>query len=169
MIAINQDELGVAGDLVYHEGVQQVRPPPALSRTNHGTSTGRRKQQTTAISCSFAPASTQACGRLYLQVWAALLKGGSRAVVLFNRQLAHGPPLDPADSPVNITVTWSSLGYSDDLTVRAQKQCRSFTAGACNWPSMPNARISHHSNVRCHAACCAMRCKVDGAGPVRSS
>ncbi|DBA83192.1 TPA: hypothetical protein ACH3X2_006708 [Trebouxia sp. C0005] len=89
VIAVNQDPLGVAGDLIWKEGP--------------------------------------------IEVYAGPLKGGSRAVVLFNRHsITTQYPIS------NVTVTWKQLGYPSDAqaTVRdlhAEKDvgvfAEAFTAG----------------------------------------
>ncbi|KAL3147731.1 hypothetical protein ABBQ32_002472 [Trebouxia sp. C0010 RCD-2024] len=66
VIAVNQDPLGVAGDLIWKEGP--------------------------------------------MEVYAGPLKGGSRAVVLFNRHsITTQYPIS------NVTVTWEQLGYPSDV------------------------------------------------------
>ena len=52
----------------------------------------------------------------YLQVWAAPLLGGARAVVLFNRHVAS----DEKFEEHNMTLHWSMVGYPTDMEVRTQ-------------------------------------------------
>ena len=51
---------------------------------------------------------------LALQIYAAPLKGGSRAVVMFNRHQY----LDPLFNVQNLTVFWSNIGIAANTTVR---------------------------------------------------
>ena len=48
-----------------------------------------------------------------LQVWAAPLAGGARAVLLFNRHVASDEKFDEH----NMTLHWSMVGYPTDLEV----------------------------------------------------
>lgn len=48
-----------------------------------------------------------------LQVWAAPLAGGARAVVLFNRHVATDEKFDEH----NMTLHWGMIGYPADLEV----------------------------------------------------
>ena len=50
---------------------------------------------------------------LLLQIYAAPLKGGARAVVLFNRH----QQLDPMFNVQNLTVFWGSIGLAPNATV----------------------------------------------------
>lgn len=49
-----------------------------------------------------------------LQIYAAPLQGGSRAVVMFNRH----QQLDPLFNVQNLTVYWPSIGIAPNTTVR---------------------------------------------------
>ena len=76
-----------------------------------------------------------------MQVYAGPLKGGSRAVVLFNRH-AFG-----TQYPIsNITVTWGQIGFASDVeaTVRdlhAEKDLGTFTEAFTGEVDIHDARI----------------------------
>ena len=78
---------------------------------------------------------------MYVQVYAGPLKGGSRAVVFFNRH-AQGTqyPLS------NITVTWRQLGYDADVKgvvrdLHAEKDLGTFTEGFTGAVDIHDARV----------------------------
>jgi len=96
VVAINQDPLGVAGDLVWKQGPKEVRAgPPAGSH-------GRARR------------SACARGRPCAQVWAAPLAGGGRAVALFNKHVAS----DDNFPATEMTVYWGQVGLPGDAEVR---------------------------------------------------
>ena len=70
-----------------------------------------------------AMTAAQAVGLLMrgLQIYAAPLQGGSRAVVMFNRH----QQLDPLFNVQNLTVFWASIGIAANATVRT------FASTAC--------------------------------------
>lgn len=82
----------------------------------------------------FAMTTAQlACSNLPgLQIYAAPLQGGSRAVVMFNRH----QQLDPLFNVQNLTVFWASIGIAPNATVcslastTCQRHCRKITGNS---------------------------------------
>lgn len=107
IIAVNQDPLGIAGDLVWKQGSKEVSLPPH-----------RNNMQSRTVRMLLTSSS--------LQVWAGPLAGGDRAVVLFNRLIN----LDPTFQSSNITVSWQHIGVPSSCKARP---FFSFARGATEW------------------------------------
>jgi Alpha galactosidase C-terminal beta sandwich domain len=130
VIAINQDPLGVAGDLIWKQGPNEVWRAllftcldlsgcsmccPLFCMTCSGPIAHWGSSQMARDCCASTTAADQAAmvHMRGMQVYAAPLQGGGRAVVLFNR---HHPEYKFND----VTVTWPMLGYvgCEDAVVR---------------------------------------------------
>lgn len=161
VLAVNQDPLGVAGDLVWKEGPAEVRAQFAQSTclcVDKSLKAMRWSDPslvefltTSSIFRPFVLSRRFACGTVLLmsnieaddvlQVYAGPLKGGSRAVVLFNRHVIGTQyPFS------NITVSWKTLGYDSDAeaTVRdlfAEKDLGTFRGSLTLQVDIHDARM----------------------------
>ena len=120
LIAVNQDPMGVAGDLIWKEGPLEVgawrpgwqtlagRAARDLCCSSPGQVLPGRRGDAPATFWLPLPAAPSQAERV--QVYAAPLVQGTRAVVLFNRHT-------PFPYSTNITVQFSWLGYHADSKV----------------------------------------------------
>jgi Alpha galactosidase C-terminal beta sandwich domain len=97
VLAINQDAMGVAGDLIVTHGSQQVSSRPAANE---------------ALLASHCMQSSSTFILECMQIFAGPLSGGRRAAALVNKH--------PLGSPVSMTLMWSKIGYPDSLQVQVQ-------------------------------------------------
>lgn len=105
MIAINQDELGVPGELVYVQGQTRVRRRAAwggCGRRKPGGGRPASRVPSSAHRLRVAPARARPSAP---QIYAGPLAGGARAVVLLDLHHTGGQYLT-----ANATVRWATIG-----------------------------------------------------------
>jgi alpha-galactosidase len=110
VIAINQDPLGVAGDLIWQQGANRVSAV-LLHTDSQAAGAGTSSCLWRQLQASTPPFRNL----LHPQIYAAALAGGARAVVTLNTHTLGGQYLTS-----NITVTWEQVGLPGDClaTVR---------------------------------------------------
>jgi len=141
VVAVNQDPLGVAGELVWKQGPAEARAPrwpPSASRASSAVHRMwripvvlRPSRQAARRRRAWARSGWAAqTARPARQVYACPLEGGARAVVLFNRHVGS----DNKFGAHNITVFWKSVGLPTGAAVRGHTGRAARRAAACSRP-----------------------------------
>ena len=141
LIAVNQDPLGIAGDLIWKQGSNEVTAPGSkcanVLTSPEGLVCCRNRQSQTCrvenVEGYLMPKAAVLKADLVWQIWGTGLSGGARAVVLLNRHFDEAPEYDNS----SITLHWHHMGWETDMPVRIcwpHHLCLTQTSSYMVWP-----------------------------------